>query len=79
MLDMIMPIMDDWQVVRSLRANPETKDIPILAARALFHQSDLNTCIEQGCSGYIKQAVHDCGAEEEGRRTSGGVGTALGR
>jgi two-component system cell cycle response regulator DivK len=55
MLDMIMPIMDGWQAVRSLRANPETKDIPILAATALFHQSDLNTCIEQGCNGYINK------------------------
>jgi CheY-like chemotaxis protein len=43
MLDMIMPIMDGWQAVRSLRANPETKDIPILAATALFHPSDLTT------------------------------------
>ena len=55
MLDMIMPIMDGWQAVRSLRANPETKDIPILAATALFHQSDLDNCIEQGCNGYINK------------------------
>lgn len=55
LLDMIMPIMDGWEAVRSLRANPETKDIPILAATALFHQSDLNTCIEQGCDGYINK------------------------
>jgi CheY-like chemotaxis protein len=55
MLDMIMAIMDGWQAVRSLRVNTETKDIPILAATALFHQSDLNTCIEQGCNGYINK------------------------
>jgi two-component system, cell cycle response regulator DivK len=55
LLDMIMPIMDGWEAVRNLRANPETKDIPILAATALFHQSDLNTCMEQGCDGYINK------------------------
>ena len=55
MLDMMMPIMDGWQAVRSLRANTETKDIPILAATALFHPSDLNTCIEQGCNRYINK------------------------
>ena len=55
MLDTIMPIMDGWQAVRSLRANPETKDIPILAATALFHLSDLTTWIEQGCNGYINK------------------------
>jgi two-component system, cell cycle response regulator DivK len=55
LLDMIMPIMDGWEAVRNLRANPETKDIPILAATALFHQSDLNTCMDQGCNGYINK------------------------
>ena len=55
LLDMIMPIMDGWEAVRSLRANPETKHIPVLAATALFHQSALNTCIEQGCNGYINK------------------------
>jgi CheY-like chemotaxis protein len=54
-MDMMMPIMDGWEAVRSLRANLETKDIPILAATALFHNSDLKTCIEQGCNGYINK------------------------
>ncbi len=50
-----MPLMDGCEAVRSLRANPESKDIPIPAATALFHESDLNTCIEQGCNGYINK------------------------
>ena len=52
---MLMPVMDGWEAVRSLRADSETKDIPILAVTALFHQSDLNTWIEQGCDGYINK------------------------
>jgi two-component system, cell cycle response regulator DivK len=55
LMDMMMPVMDGWEAVRSLRANPETKAIPVLAATALFHQSDLNTCIEQGCNSYINK------------------------
>jgi two-component system, cell cycle response regulator DivK len=55
LMDMMMPVMDGWEAVRCLRANPETKAIPVLAATALFHQSDLNTCIEQGCNGYINK------------------------
>jgi CheY-like chemotaxis protein len=31
-----MPEMDGWQATRLLRANPETKKIPILAATAMF-------------------------------------------
>ena len=53
LMDMMMPVMDGWEAVRSLRANPETKNIPILAATALFHDSDLKSCIEAGCNGYI--------------------------
>jgi len=41
------------EAARELRANAETKDIPILAATALFRDSDLKTCLEAGCNGYI--------------------------
>ena len=53
LLDIMMPGMDGWQAARELRALAETKDIPILAATALFRDSDLKTCIEAGCNGYI--------------------------
>ena len=53
LMDMMMPGLDGWEATRKLRTNPETKNIPISAATALFRQSDLNACIEAGCSGYI--------------------------
>ena len=53
LLDIMMPGMDGWEAARTLRANPETKDIPILAATALFRDSDLKSCLDAGCSGYI--------------------------
>jgi CheY-like chemotaxis protein len=53
LMDIMMPGMDGWAAARQLRANPETKSIPILAATALFRDSDLKTCIEAGCNGYI--------------------------
>jgi DNA-binding response OmpR family regulator len=52
-LDIMMPGMDGWAAAREIRANVETKNIPILAATALFRDTDLNTCIEAGCNGYI--------------------------
>lgn len=52
-LDIMMPGMDGWQAARELKANPATKDIPILAATALFRDPDLKTCMDSGCSGYI--------------------------
>lgn len=53
LMDIMMPGLDGWQAARILRANPETRDIPIVAATALFRESDLRTCIEAGCNGYI--------------------------
>jgi CheY-like chemotaxis protein len=53
LLDIMMPGMDGWEAARTLRATPETKDIPILAATALFRDSDLKSCLDAGCNGYI--------------------------
>jgi len=52
-MDIMMPGMDGWEAARELRANAETKDIPILAATALFRDSDPKPCLEAGCNGYI--------------------------
>jgi DNA-binding response OmpR family regulator len=52
-MDIMMPGMDGWEAAREIRAHAETKHIPILAATALFRDSDLKTCLEAGCNGYI--------------------------
>jgi CheY-like chemotaxis protein len=52
-LDIMMPGMDGWEAAREIRAHPETKETPILAATALFRDSDLKICLEAGCNGYI--------------------------
>jgi CheY-like chemotaxis protein len=49
----MMPIMDGREVARRLRANPEMKEIPILATTALFRSDDLNACLVAGCNAYI--------------------------
>ncbi|MGH7826773.1 MAG: response regulator [Candidatus Binatia bacterium] len=53
LMDIMLPGMDGWEAARALRANPETKDIPILAATALFRDSDLKSCMDAGCTSYI--------------------------
>ncbi len=53
LMDIMMPGMDGWEAARELRAHPETKGVPILAATALFRDSDLKTCLDAGCNGYI--------------------------
>jgi two-component system cell cycle response regulator DivK len=53
LMDIMMPEMYGWQASRAVRANPDTKDIPILAATAMCRRADLNACLEAGCNGYI--------------------------
>lgn len=53
LMDIMMPGMDGREATRRIRSNPETKDIPILAATVLFKESDLRSCIEAGCNDYI--------------------------
>jgi two-component system phosphate regulon response regulator PhoB len=52
-LDIMMPGMDGWQAARELRQKPGLKDVPILAATALFRETDLKACTDAGCNGYI--------------------------
>ena len=52
-MDIMMPEMSGWEATRILRGNPETKDVPVLAATVLFRPSDLQRCISAGCDDYI--------------------------
>ncbi len=53
LMDILMPGMDGREATRRIRSNPETQDIPILAATVLNRRSDLQTCIEAGCNDWL--------------------------
>ena len=53
LMDIMLPGMDGREAIRILRSNLATKHIPILAATALFRESDLKSCLEAGCNGII--------------------------
>jgi CheY-like chemotaxis protein len=53
LMDSKMPEMDGWQAARILRADPEAKNIPILAATGMSQRSDIQTWIDAGCNDYI--------------------------
>ncbi len=50
LMDILMPGMDGREATQLIRSNPETHDIPILAATVLNRKSDLEACIEAGCN-----------------------------
>ena len=53
LMDIMIPGMDGRELTRILCATPETTDIPILAATAMFRAVDLQGCIGAGCNDYI--------------------------
>lgn len=53
LMDIMMPGMDGREATRLIRANAKTQNIPILAATVLFRESDINSCLEAGCNGFI--------------------------
>ena len=53
LMDIMMPGVDGREATRIIRSNRETQDIPILAATALFRESDLSSCLEAGCNDYL--------------------------
>lgn len=53
LMDIMMPGMDGREATRILRSNPQTHDIPIVAATVLFREPDLKSCIDAGCNDYL--------------------------
>ncbi len=53
MLDVMMPILDGFQVLKRLKANPETKAMPVIMLTARGQESDIVSGIEGGASGYV--------------------------
>jgi CheY-like chemotaxis protein len=57
LLDMSLPIMDGWEAARQLKANPETKGIPILGLSAHAMTPDRDKAIAAGCDDYDTKPV----------------------
>ena len=57
LLDMDLPVMDGWTVARTLRADPATAQLPIIALTAHAMQGDEAKALAAGCSGYHPKPV----------------------
>jgi CheY-like chemotaxis protein len=57
LLDMSLPIMDGWEAARQLKANPDTKGIPILGLSAHAMTPDRDKAIAAGCDDYDTKPV----------------------
>ncbi len=56
-MDMHMPVMDGYEATRLLKADPKTRDIPVLALTAYAMGDDLEKAIIAGCDDYASKPV----------------------
>ncbi len=52
-LDAMMPVIDGYEVLRHLRENPETADIPVIMLTARKQERDIVGALELGANDYI--------------------------
>ena len=57
-LDIMMPRMSGFEVCQKLKADPETRDIPILMVTALNEMGDIERAVEAGTDDFLSKPVN---------------------
>jgi putative two-component system response regulator len=57
LLDILMPVMDGYEVLRRLRAGEKTRDIPVIFLTAMADIEDEKTGLELGAVDYITKPI----------------------
>ncbi len=56
-LDLRLPDMSGFEVASRLKADPELRDIPVVAVTALAMKGDRERALQAGCDDYITKPV----------------------
>ncbi|MBS2014976.1 MAG: PAS domain S-box protein [Deltaproteobacteria bacterium] len=55
LLDLVMPPPDGYQILRILRARPETRDLPVVVLTALDADDEIAKAFEAGADDFVKK------------------------
>ena len=68
LLDIMLPDLDGMEVVRQLKQDPQTRQIPVVAVTAMARTEDRDRILAAGCDDYIKKPYMIDGLEATIRR-----------
>lgn len=71
LMDISIPKIDGWEATRRLKADEQTKDIPIIALTAHALEEDRQKAIRAGCDGYLAKPIEPRRVVEEVQRFVG--------
>ncbi|HEU0264139.1 MAG TPA: response regulator [Geobacterales bacterium] len=57
LLDLNMPVMDGYQVLKRLKADDRTKKIPVVVLTTTDNPNEIGKCYELGCNVYVTKPV----------------------
>ncbi len=59
LLDLILPKLDGFEVLKKIKANPATANIPVIVLTNLESAEDVNKAIELGATTYLVKANYE--------------------
>lgn len=57
LLDLNMPVLDGYQVLKMIKASDETRHIPVIVLTTTDNPQEIARCYETGCNVYVTKPV----------------------